>query len=400
MKTTESIIIGTNREKQRIYIKRPCKKFAGITTYRNAFVEEARIGQTCTHPNLLRYLGLEDNEQDMYIAMEYLPTLSLNRAVVEESMNIRTEKKTRRIMMQLLDAVEYLHNHDICHLNIRPENILITRRAHDVKLINPVSTYLHCEPSFFLIKEKYSAPELFDEKEPSDYKRCDIYSLGKVMDYLYSFSNLSTGARQIIRKATNENPGKRYNSIADMRKAIKQSFIVNLGVNILKGAAVITILGILYNGLKNDAVTEENIHFAEEVELSRKELLPSNKAELAELQSYYTIPSPSDSILRKQSQPNKNDSLSAEYQKTAERIFKKEFRKRAEKVISGIYTPQNMALDDTDFQRQSISGFSQLDKIQRELAEKYKLDPILSTRLSSEVISELTKESMNRLEKR
>ena len=220
------------------------------------------------------------------------------------------------------------------------------------------------------------------------------------MDYLYSFSNLSTGARQIIRKATNENPGKRYNSIADMRKAIKQSFIVNLGVNILKGIAGIAILGILYNGLKNDAVTEENIHFAEEMELSRKELLPSNKAELAELQSYYTIPAPSDSILRKQSQPNKNDSLSAEYQKTAERIFKKEFRKRAEKVISGIYTPQNMALDDTDFQRQSISGFSQLDKIQRELAEKYKLDPILSTRLSSEVISELTKESMNRLEKR
>ena len=58
-----------------------------------------------------------------------------------------------------------------------------------------------------------------------------------------------------------------------------------------------------------------------------------------------------------------------------------------------------MTLDDADFQKQSLTSFSQLDKIQRELGEQYHLDPALSMRLSSEVISELTTESMKRLQK-
>ena len=400
MKITEPITIGTNRDKQKIYIKRPRKEFVGIAAYQKAFASEAEEGIGCTHPNLLRYIGLEKDEQGEFIAMEYLPAQSLNRAVVEESMGLHTEKEARRIMTQLLDAVEYLHGKEMFHLDIRPENILITRRAHDVKLTGRAATYLHCQPSFFIIKEKYTAPELFSEQEVTDYKRCDIYALGKVMEYLYSFSNLSMGVQRIIRKATNENPAHRYASIDQMKKDLKQSVYINGAVTALKGMAALAILGLLYYGLKNDATTEESIHFAEEVELQRRELPPSNKAELTEHESYYVIPTPSDSILRNRNIPNEADARAAEYQQTAERIFKKEFRKRAEKVITGIYTSQNMELDDAAFQQRSLTGFGQLDKIQRELAEQYKLDPALSMRLSSEVISELTAESMKRLEKK
>ena len=399
MRITEPITAVT-KGNRKMYVKRPCKEFAGIAAYRKAFMQEAEEGKAYAHPNLLKYLGAEEDEQGIYIALEYIPALPLNRAVVEESLHINTEVEAKRIMMQLLDAVEYLHAKGIAHLNIRPENILITRRAHDVKLINPASAYLHCQPSFFLIREKFSAPELFAEEDPQNLTACDIYSLGKVMEYVYSFCNLSAGASRIIRHATSEDPSKRYTSIAAMREAMKQSALVNLTANLLKGAAAVAVLGLIYTGLKDDSVSEENIHFAEEVELHRKELPPTDKAELTEHSLTYPLPATSDSILRTQSLPNEQDARAAEYQQTAERIFKKEFRKRAEKIIGNIYTPRNMAMDDTDFQRQSLDGFNQLDKIQRELAEQYKLDVILTTRLSSEVISELTSESMKKLEKK
>ena len=49
------------------------------------------------------------------------------------------------------------------------------------------------------------------------------------------------------------------------------------------------------------------------------------------------------------------------------------------------------------FQKQKMDGFSQLNKIQKELAEQFNTDPILTTRLPSEIISELTTESMKKL---
>ena len=101
--------IGTDTNKQRFYIKRPLKEFAGINAYRKAFADEAETGLQCNHPNLLRYLGLEQDEQGTYIALEYTPSLPLNLALVEDSLNIHSVKEAKFLMTQLLDAVEYLH---------------------------------------------------------------------------------------------------------------------------------------------------------------------------------------------------------------------------------------------------------------------------------------------------
>lgn len=392
--------IGTDTNKQRFYIKRPLKEFAGINAYRKAFADEAETGLQCNHPNLLRYLGLEQDEQGTYIALEYTPSLPLNLALVEDSLDIHSVKEAKFLMTQLLDAVEYLHTKELCHLNIRPENIFITRKAHDVKLANPAWTYLHCQPSFFLIKEKYTAPELFEDQTSINYKACDIYSLGKVMEYLFSFCNLSAGIQRVIHKATQKAPEKRYANIAEMRKALQQSTSIDLGISIGKVAAVGLLLGLVYYGFKDEPASEESIQFAQETSANQKELPPSNRAEDTH-ESYYVIPTPSDSVAQlSQTQQEKLDQQSKEYQQTTERLFKKELRKRAEKIIAGIYTPQNMSLEDKDFQKQSLGQFNELDKIQRELAEQFNLDPILAMRLSSDVISELTQESMKKLRKK
>jgi hypothetical protein len=56
-----------------------------------------------------------------------------------------------------------------------------------------------------------------------------------------------------------------------------------------------------------------------------------------------------------------------------------------------------MNISEKAFQEQSLDGFSRLNKIQRELSEQFNMNPILTTRLSSEIISELTTESMKKL---
>ena len=127
MKVTEPISIGTNNEGKKIFIKRPCKKFADIAAYQEAFAAEATQGMGWAHPNLLNYISLQKDEQGWYITFEYTPVVPLNRALLDGVLQINTVTEFKQIMNQLMDAVAYLHSRNICHLDLRPGNIFITK---------------------------------------------------------------------------------------------------------------------------------------------------------------------------------------------------------------------------------------------------------------------------------
>ena len=392
MKVTEPISIGTNNEGKRIFIKRPCKKFADIAAYQEAFTAEATQGMGWAHPNLLNYISLQKDEQGWYITFEYIPAVPLNRALLDGVLQINTVAESKRIMNQLMNAVAYLHSRNICHLDIRPENIFITKRTHDVLLANPANIYVSCTPSFFILKEKYAAPELFKETTVPT-PACDIYSLGRVMEYLYSYSHLSPGIRHIILKATRPELAKRYADVEEMKKAFGTSRYIDWSVQAIKGVAAVTVILLAYYGLREEPADKETLQFIEEVKHINRQALETAE----DRNRNYSIPLPSDSI-----RPLPTDTLEfnpEEHRRLAERIFKKEFRRRAENIITAMYTPQKMNISEKAFQEQSLDGFSQLNKIQRELGEQFNMDPILTTRLSSEIISELTTESMKKLRK-
>ena len=392
MKVTEPISIGTNNEGKRIFIKRPCKKFADIAAYQEAFTAEATQGMGWAHPNLLNYISLQKDEQGWYITFEYIPAVPLNRALLDGVLQINTVAESKRIMNQLMNAVAYLHSRNICHLDIRPENIFITKRTHDVLLANPANIYVSCTPPFFIFKEKYAAPELFKETTVPT-PACDIYSLGRVMEYLYSYSHLSPGIRHIILKATRPELAKRYADVEEMKKAFGTSRYIDWSVQAIKGVAAVTVILLAYYGLREEPADKETLQFIEEVKHINRQALETAE----DRNRNYSIPLPSDSI-----RPLPTDTLEfnpEEHRRLAERIFKKEFRRRAENIITAMYTPQKMNISEKAFQEQSLDGFSQLNKIQRELGEQFNMDPILTTRLSSEIISELTTESMKKLRK-
>lgn len=400
MKLTEPISIGTNKEGKRIYIKRPCRQFASLSSYQEAFRKEARQGKEWNHPHLLSYIGLQKDEEGMFIALEYIPALPLNKVLLDALFRINTAAESNRIMNQLMEAVSYLHSRDTLHLNIRPENILITKSSHTVRLANPGNTYANCTPSFFIYKEEFSAPELFDENN-SPTPASDIYSLGKVMEYLYSYSHLSYGIRRIIKKATQANPAKRYADIKEMQEAFNRSRYTDWAARITKGVAAVGMLVLIYYGLKDEPVSDETLQFIEDTTLRHRQTqieADAARYEAADIgPSSSILPIPSDTIRRLSESSDTLKFDAEEHKKLAEQIFKKEFRKRAEKIIARIYTPQLMNVSEEDFQKQNLDGFSQLDKVQRELAEQFNMDIIQTTRLSSEIISELTTESMKKL---
>lgn len=393
MKVTEPIIVGTNEEGKKIFIKRPCKEFAGIAAYQEAFAAEAKQGTVLSYPSLVSYIGLQQDEKGAFIALEYIPSYLLNRVLVESFLPINNYTDSKRIMNQLMDAVIYLHSKGIYHLNIRPESVLIRKGNCNAYLANPANTYIESNPSFFLLKEQYSDPELFNENwTPSPTN--DIYSLGKLMEYLFSYSHIGYGISRVIHKATQVNPVKRYASVEEMKQAFNRSRQADRIMYLYKGIATAGLLALVYYGLKDEAVSTETLHFIEE---TRKANTISKEAIADPSATYSTI------IASDTARFNVNDSVlfnEEEHRKLAEEIFRKEFRKRAEPVINGMYTTQTMNASQDLFQKQSLDRFSQLDKIQKELAEQFNLNPEFTTRISSDIISELTTESLNKLRKR
>jgi hypothetical protein len=365
------------------------------------FAEEALTGLKWNHPHILKYLKFNDEAEDFHIEMEYIPALTLHEALLEEPLGINTVRESRQIMRQLMDAVEYLHEQDVLHLDLRPENILITRSAHDVKVMNPASFYVGQTPSFFIYKERYTAPELFAEgSKPSP--AADIYSLGRIMEYLFSYSTLTAGVSKVIARATADDPKKRFPSVEAMRQALQRSRRVD---RIWKGAKIVAALIVLvfiYQMFTDDRVPTDIVPPTADSTYSRRaHVPPSNQTEdNDDLYRLSTMQEQLDAAAQRRLQADtlmektpEEKALAAE----TEALFKKEFRKRAEAVIAKIYTSKMMNGDERQFLKASSEASNELDRIQRQMSEEFGMDLILTTRLSSEVITELTAEYLKKI---
>ncbi len=92
------------------------------------FIAEARRLQKIgvSHPNIVRVNEVFEANNTAYYIMEYLEGQSLRKYVRQHGP--LSEEATRRIMLPVIDAVAALHRARLTHLDIKPDNIMITER--------------------------------------------------------------------------------------------------------------------------------------------------------------------------------------------------------------------------------------------------------------------------------
>ncbi len=93
-----------------------------VTRYREKFEKEARTLAKLEHPHIVRVIDVFQENNTSYYVMEYAEGASLKQQVDERGP--LSEAKAVSYIHQVADALRYLHGQHICHLDIKPANIL------------------------------------------------------------------------------------------------------------------------------------------------------------------------------------------------------------------------------------------------------------------------------------
>ena len=87
---------------------------------KDKFKKEALRLSGCSHPNIVRVYDVFEENNTIYYAMDFIEGKSL--ATFNRPM---PEAKVQKYLMQILDALEYIHSRSILHLDLKPANIMI-----------------------------------------------------------------------------------------------------------------------------------------------------------------------------------------------------------------------------------------------------------------------------------
>ena len=163
--------------------------------------------------HIVRCIDLRDDPKvGLCIVMEYVDGMTLAEFLTTSP----SASERKRILSELLDAVEFIHRHQVVHNDLKPENILITRNGHNVKLID--FGYADCVFSTDKATggtKSYASPELLNGGE-IDCKS-DIYSIGHIIRALFPHRY-----KLIARKCQHKNANRRYLKVSAIGKAVRR----------------------------------------------------------------------------------------------------------------------------------------------------------------------------------
>ncbi|KAI2666286.1 Myosin light chain kinase, smooth muscle [Labeo rohita] len=94
------------------------------TKEREAARKEIELMNLLHHPKLVQCLAAYDNKAEMVMVMEYVAGGELFERIVDDSYE-HTEVSSVGYMRQILEGIQYMHQKNIVHLDLKPENIVM-----------------------------------------------------------------------------------------------------------------------------------------------------------------------------------------------------------------------------------------------------------------------------------
>ncbi len=239
-----------------VAIKRVMDRYANNPEIRFRAHQEAEL--MFRHPNLVEMLGcceVAPNSGPIFIVSKYVQGENIDYFINAHVRSLpHAEKRICELFLPVLDALAYIHQKGIIHMDIKPSNIMV-EQGRNVRLMDlgiaDISDTVNTATSGMMGTPKYAAPEQFSDREvrPKLTAATDIYEAGVTLYELLTMQNpfaastvaeakelheglllekkggMSDAVYDVIRKATSIDPQRRYQSAGQMKMALKAALI-------------------------------------------------------------------------------------------------------------------------------------------------------------------------------
>lgn len=159
-----------------------------VAKYREKFFKEAKTIANLSHPHIVKVIDVFCENNTAYYAMEYISGGSLTTLV--ENNGPLQEDYAWQIIRQIGEALGYVHQNHILHLDVKPDNIML-RDRNDAVLIDFGVAKKYSDSGHQVTKTPvgisrgYAPLEQYEEGGVSAFSPAtDVYSLGATMLYL------------------------------------------------------------------------------------------------------------------------------------------------------------------------------------------------------------------------
>ena len=240
------------------FLKKLKKEHEDNILFREALRKEFEIGFRLEHPNIVRYVSFHDDE----ILMEYVDGEDLLAFLKNHPTYFEDAEHFDKFVGQLLSALKYLHDNQVLHLDLKPENIMLTRIGSDVKVVDLGCCYSDTFVDSTGYTTQYAAPEQLAGRKVD--VRTDIYAVGKILELLPH----PPVYNKVIKRCLNKNPQNRYQTIAELKAALATKKIVRKNMMWVASITVVVFSFLLLSfvfkfssvpnpAIKNTSVQEE-----------------------------------------------------------------------------------------------------------------------------------------------
>ncbi|KNE64051.1 STE/STE7/MEK1 protein kinase [Allomyces macrogynus ATCC 38327] len=186
-----------------------------------AVVRELTLLHSFASPYIVQYYGCYTDEASLCMCMEYCELGSLDQIAsrVYAAGGFFTEDLLGKICVAVVHSLRYLHRqHRVIHRDVKPSNIVVTRRG-EIKLCDfGVSGLLvNSMANTFVGTSFYMSPERIQGQEYT--VRSDVWSLGisllelAIGRFPYPFDVPAKGAMMTALAADGETPARRHQHV-------------------------------------------------------------------------------------------------------------------------------------------------------------------------------------------
>jgi Protein kinase domain/Gram-negative bacterial TonB protein C-terminal len=171
------------------------------------FRQEARVAASLEHPSIVKVYDFGHVEGTLWYSMQFVEGPSLKGEIATRG--TFDEEAAARIMVPLLDALDYSHARGVVHRDIKPDNVLLDKRGRpflmDFGIAKIGASLVKTQTGFILGSPAYLSPEQL-RGQPLD-GRTDVYSLGVTLYQMlagiipYRTENMSALARRLNEEA-------------------------------------------------------------------------------------------------------------------------------------------------------------------------------------------------------